>query len=376
MGIVDSAKTLFKQLESIELEERVELINSIRKELHKYSPFKNEPVDFVQWIKNDKVIANDYNPNIVAPPEMKLLALSISEDGYTQPIVSWKSGDTFEVVDGYHRHRVGKEVDEVKNRVGGYLPTVAINDERIDKGDRISSTIRHNRARGKHTIDGMSDIVLELKNRNWTNKRISKQLGLDEDEILRLCQITGLADLFKDQNFSKSWDVGDEDEFIEFTDDIETYGAEINDFRTVNTNDNERVFHTFDKWECYQAGFYNTTKNGLTKEECEEKYKDLLSDEERFSNVLEHIITEWENSCEHYLTNQAMNRIAWLGQAALCYAEGIPSVFRGGYNLLTKKQQDKANEVALNYLNKWLEKHKEKKISLEEAMPNRQMQLY
>lgn len=252
----------------------------------------------------------------------------------------------------------------------GYLPIVTINIERIDRGDRIAATIRHNRARGKHRIQGMSDIVVELKRRNWTNERISRELGMDEDEILRLCQITGLAELFGDQEFSKSWDVEGqvtEADFQELTDDVSTYGEEAEDFRTVNTSDKDRIFHTYTEWECYKAGFYATTKEGMTKNECETAYQEFLADSQRFRDALEHVISEWKNSCEHYLTNSAMNRIAWLGQAAACYAMGIPAQFRGGFYLLTESQQKEANQLALTYLNKWLEKNGRQPVTLEQA---------
>jgi len=174
--------------------------------LHNISPLKNEPVDCVLWVKNDSVFANDYNPNSVAPPEMELLKLSIMEDGYTQPIVTFLNGDVREVVDGFHRNRVGKECKEIKDRLSGYLPVVTINESRRDKGDRMAATIRHNRARGKHRIDSMSDIVVELKKRNWSDEKIAKHLGMDADEVLRLCQITGLAEIFKDREFSQAWE--------------------------------------------------------------------------------------------------------------------------------------------------------------------------
>lgn len=132
------------------------------------------------------------------------------EDGYTQPIVTFKDRDsTREVVDGFHRNRVGKECQDVNKRVHGYLPVVTIKEDKTDKGDRIASTIRHNRARGKHKVDAMSDIVVELKRRNWSEDKIAKHLGMDPDEILRLCQISGLAEMFKDQEFSKSWEIDD-----------------------------------------------------------------------------------------------------------------------------------------------------------------------
>lgn len=112
-------------------------------------------------------------------------------------------------MDGFHRHRVGRESKEVGARIHGYLPLVVINDERADLGDRMASTIRHNRARGKHRVDAMSDIVVELKRRNWSDEKIAKNLGMEPDEILRLTQITGLAELFSDQEFSKAWDIED-----------------------------------------------------------------------------------------------------------------------------------------------------------------------
>jgi len=204
--IIGEAKKLFSGLESIEPGSRIEIINEIKKALHEVSPMKNEPVDCVLWIPGEFVGANDYNPNSVAPPEMELLKHSILEDGYTQPIVTWLNGDGFEVVDGFHRTRVGKECKEVADRIMGFLPIVTANMDRVDRGDRIAATIRHNRARGKHRIDGMADIVVELKRRNWSSKKIGKELGMDPDEVLRLAQITGLADMFSDNDFTDSWE--------------------------------------------------------------------------------------------------------------------------------------------------------------------------
>ena len=151
--------------------------------MHEKGPFKTEPVDCVLWEKNEKVYANDYNPNKVAPPEMELLKISILEDGYTQPLVTFPVKDKREVVDGFHRNRVGKECKEIQDRIHNYLPVVSIRAEKTNKNDRIASTIRHNRARGKHIVDAMSEIVIELKNRNWTNSRIARELGMDEEEF-------------------------------------------------------------------------------------------------------------------------------------------------------------------------------------------------
>lgn len=207
--IVEDCMVLFSRIESMALEQKVEVINRLRVELHRLSPFASEPVDLVQWVRNEEVISNDYNPNSVAPPEMKLLELSITEDGYTQPIVTWARDDIYEVVDGFHRHRVGKESKVVGARIHGYLPVVQINEDRQEIGDRMAATIRHNRARGKHKVDAMSDIVVELKRRNWSDEKIANNLGMEPDEVLRLTQITGLAELFTDQEFSKSWDIED-----------------------------------------------------------------------------------------------------------------------------------------------------------------------
>jgi ParB-like chromosome segregation protein Spo0J len=204
--IVQSCESAIDDLAVLDLDRKMEAINQIRERLHAISPMAHEPVDFVRWVKADKVYANDYNPNSVAPPEMELLAHSILADGYTQPIVTWPTDEGMQVIDGFHRNRVGKENAEVRARIQGYLPVVEIRDDRSDKNDRIASTIRHNRARGKHSVTAMSDIVIELKKRNWSDSRIAKELGMDSDEVLRLCQVSGLVEVFADEEFSKSWD--------------------------------------------------------------------------------------------------------------------------------------------------------------------------
>lgn len=216
-SILKIVNGVFDLLPTLDEPQRVEAINEIRLALHKHSPFKDEPVDCVLWVKSSDVGANDYNPNAVAPPEMKLLEHSILEDGFTQPIVTWRNEDKHEVVDGFHRNRVGKECESVRNRIRGYLPIVIINSDRLDRGDRIAATIRHNRARGKHKIDAMSEIVVELKRRNWSDEKIGKELGMDPDEVLRLCQISGLAEMFEDREFSEAWEA--EESFIINEDD-------------------------------------------------------------------------------------------------------------------------------------------------------------
>lgn len=190
----------------LDLPHQVARLNELRAVLAEFSPFRSEPVDHVEWVPADDVQANSYNPNTVADPEMELLRLSVLADGFTQPIVSNAEEGHREVVDGFHRSRVGKEFPEVAERVHGYLPLVQIRAERGDRPDRMASTIRHNRARGKHQVIKMSDIVLELKRRNWSDNKIGKELGMDPDEVLRLTQITGLAAAFADREFSEAWE--------------------------------------------------------------------------------------------------------------------------------------------------------------------------
>lgn len=198
---------LINELSNMDLDNKVNAINEIKLALHEISPFKTEPVDCVIWVKNETVFANDYNPNSVAPPEMELLRLSISNDGYTQPIVSMDNNDgTREVIDGFHRNRVGKECKDIQSRVFGYLPVVTIRESQKGQNDRVASTIRHNRARGKHKVESMSDIVVDLKRRNWSDEKICKELGMDRDEVLRLTQISGLIEMFSDKEFSMAWE--------------------------------------------------------------------------------------------------------------------------------------------------------------------------
>lgn len=363
--------TLIEQLLShiieLPLADKVEAINAVKIALHKISPFSSEPVDCVLWFTNTSVVQNDYNPNSVAPPEMKLLETSILSDGYTQPVVGMRTTDGIETVDGFHRGRIGKESEPVRTRVHGYLPVAVINTDREDKADRIAATIRHNRARGKHKVEAMSDIVVELKRRNWSDDKIAHNLGMDADEVLRLCQITGIAELFKDQEFSQSWDLDQPPE--EVIPDLEDGGEEID-------GKNGRVYHTYDKWECHKAGFYSpNAPKDMTKEDCEKAYSVFLSGP-GFSPALDRVITEWPTSCEHYLSNPNMNRIAWLGQAAMCIATGIPSAFRGGFNLLSESERKSADEIAFHALNKWLQLRGQNPISWEDAQSRTKADLY
>jgi ParB-like chromosome segregation protein Spo0J len=164
------------------------------------------PVYNVIAVSVEKIQANAYNPNSVASPEMKLLYQSILNDGYTMPIVCYYLADTdkYEIVDGFHRYTIINKHKDIYEREGGKLPVVVIEK---DISNRMASTIRHNRARGSHSVDLMSNIVAELLEMGKSDKWIAKHLGMDADELLRLKQITGLASLFKDREFSKSWEV-------------------------------------------------------------------------------------------------------------------------------------------------------------------------
>lgn len=163
------------------------------------------PVYNVRAIPIEKIQANAYNPNSVAPPEMKLLYQSIKEDGYTMPIVCYylSDEDKYEIVDGFHRYRTMLEHKDIYEREHGCLPVVVIDK---DISNRMASTIRHNRARGSHSIDLMVNIVAELTEAGMSDAWIMKNIGMDADELLRLKQISGLAALFKDKEFSKSWE--------------------------------------------------------------------------------------------------------------------------------------------------------------------------
>jgi ParB-like chromosome segregation protein Spo0J len=187
-------------------DERIGAINGVRAAIHKVSPLRHHPVDLVLWVPADSVRGNAYNPNVVAPPEMKLLAHSVRSNGYTMPIVAHHADDHELVVDGFHRHRVGREVADVRESVLGRLPITHIRAERSDEAARIAATIEHNRARGEHVVGEMSEIVRMLYAAGWRDDKIREELGMDADEVRRLKQMTGLAELFADREYSEAWE--------------------------------------------------------------------------------------------------------------------------------------------------------------------------
>ncbi len=200
------AEALFRELDDMPLPEKVAALNALRRMLHAHSPFRDEPTDCVQWVQGDLVHGNRYNPNAVAPPEMALLERSIRADGYTQPIVTHRAPQYFEVVDGFHRQRIGTESMAIRERLHGYLPVVTIRDGRGGISDRIAATIRHNRARGVHGVRPMTEVVIALLHAGWSDADVAEELGMDSEEVFRFKQVAGLPELFRDRPYSMSWD--------------------------------------------------------------------------------------------------------------------------------------------------------------------------
>lgn len=184
--------------------ERLQAIESIKEALHHSSPLANQPINLVRWVPIDKVQANDYNPNSVAGKEMGLLYTSILHDGYTQPVVTIydETIDKYIIVDGFHRYFTCKTKQDIQDRNHGMLPIVVINK---DINDRMASTVRHNRARGEHSISGMSNMVYEMLKNGWADHDICNELGMEPEELLKLKHITGFSKLFADKKFTQSW---------------------------------------------------------------------------------------------------------------------------------------------------------------------------
>lgn len=180
------------------------LLADLRQALHELSPYASQPVDLVRWVPLEQVRANDYNPNSVAKSEMRLLYVSIEHDGYTQPVVTIYDEATgkYVIVDGFHRYYVMKTNADIRKRTNGMLPVVVIEK---DVNDRMASTVRHNRARGKHSIAGMSNMVFEMLDNGWQDEDICNELGMEPEELLRLKHITGFSKLFEDVEYNRAW---------------------------------------------------------------------------------------------------------------------------------------------------------------------------
>lgn len=166
---------------------------------------KDQPISEVQWIPIEKVVANDYNPNSVATPEMKLLYVSVKKDGYTQPVVTIYDApkDRYVIVDGFHRYSIMRRFKDIYLTCEGKLPCVVLKGKTIN--DRMASTIRHNRARGKHSVNGMSNIVMEMLINGASDVEVCNELGLEAEELVRLKYITGYAKLYENNEYSKAY---------------------------------------------------------------------------------------------------------------------------------------------------------------------------
>jgi ParB-like chromosome segregation protein Spo0J len=206
--IIDLAKQMAGMIDQLhDIDTKTEVLNEVRKELHKVSPYKDHPVDLVEWVKSEDVEKNDYNPNAMFPPEFKLLIQSILSDGFTQPVVTNPEADIRRIVDGFHRRKVIVTTKKISESTYGRIPVTSIRKNRSSFADRIASTIRHNRARGVHAIDEMVHIVSVLKQEcEMSDDWIMKNIGMDADELLRLKQVSGIIELFKDKEFSRSWE--------------------------------------------------------------------------------------------------------------------------------------------------------------------------
>lgn len=183
--------------------EAIEKANDLIRQAYALLPFDVPmPVGCVQWVPIDQVQANDYNPNAVAHQEMRLLHTSISEDGYTQPVVAiWDPEvEKYVIVDGYHRYTVMRKYQDIMAATGGYLPVVVI-DKPI--ADRIASTVRHNRARGKHSVAGMGSLVFQMLMAGQDDATICNKIGLEPEELARLKHVTGYSKLFSEMDYSR-----------------------------------------------------------------------------------------------------------------------------------------------------------------------------
>lgn len=185
--------------------DKMQELDVLRAMLHELSPLREQPVDFVRWVPIEKVEANDYNPNSVAAKEMSLLHTSIAHDGYTQPIVTVedKERGVYVIVDGFHRFFTCKANKDILERNLGRVPIVVINKS---INDRMASTVRHNRARGKHSVAGMSSMVFKMLDKGWGDAEICNELGLEAEELLRLKHITGFSKLFSEAKYKSAWE--------------------------------------------------------------------------------------------------------------------------------------------------------------------------
>lgn len=204
MNILERVQALLTEVKGLDREDRRQVVNAISRALPGVLGV-TEPVGAVQWVPTKEIVRNEYNPNRVAPPEMRLLRHSMLEDGITMPVVVYhdKEQGRFEIVDGFHRDSLIKQDSELRARTGGLTP-VSIIDKPLE--ERMASTVRHNRARGEHQVEAMSTLIRSMREAGWADHKIGVAMGMSADEVLRLKQVTGLAALFANEEFSKSWE--------------------------------------------------------------------------------------------------------------------------------------------------------------------------
>lgn len=204
---MENKKSYFDEIKKdyIESDNKIEFLNMLKEFIHREISEIKQPIDYVRWIPIDKVKPNDYNPNSVAKIEMGLLYKSIKHDGYTQPVVTIydPDKDIYVIVDGFHRYFTCKTNKDIYERNKGHLPCVVIEK---DINERMAATVRHNRARGEHSVSGMANMVFEMLQNGWKDEDICNHLGMEAEEILKLKHITGFSKLFKDAEYNKAWE--------------------------------------------------------------------------------------------------------------------------------------------------------------------------
>ncbi|WP_158612423.1 ParB N-terminal domain-containing protein [Erwinia psidii] len=206
MNVNAMIRIIDEMLSRVSLEQKIEIINTIKSTISKHSPFGHHPVDCIQWVKMGDIRTNDYNPNTMPPAEEKLLHLSILRSGYTKPLLVRKEKNGHVIIDGVCRFNIAMRSAELQQLNFGYFPVAQLNEPHYSSQD-MATAIRHNRARGKHCIKGMINIVASLTESGWSIDKISHELGMEHDEVLRLKQISGLYNLFAEEEYSEAWTV-------------------------------------------------------------------------------------------------------------------------------------------------------------------------
>lgn len=204
-ALIQQGATLAAALAQLAPDERIEALNAIRSALHEVSPFRAEPVDLVLWVRESRVRVNEYNPNSVAPDELDLLLISMVEDGVTQPIVACPVEEEFEVIDGEHRSKTARKAP-LARRLLGYLPVTL---RAGTLAERMAATVRHNRARGKHRVQSMAELLRRFEAEGIDRATVARALGMDAEEVMRLTRVGGVAQALAGRDYSRAWEAED-----------------------------------------------------------------------------------------------------------------------------------------------------------------------